>query len=210
MRRLVALLSFCFSALAPTSALADRGEIYALLEFEPAVIHFKDPVLLEKETTQLAGAVGITGYFGLTNTIHLGGAVRVSMAKDIEFDGITLTSPGGVTSTGSVYADQLSFSIGAVGLYRFDTGSKFAPLLGLEGGVIHHRYSNVAQYPDGGSYGISQADNSETRPYGRASLALEYRFASRWAASAGVAAQYEPESMSPWQFAFPMRVGFIW
>lgn len=204
----VLALLLAFSA--PSVALADRKELYTVLNVESSNHHFKDPVHGDSSSNAWGAGLGLASYYGLTNTLHFGGALRVSRAKNVAFDGVTLISGAGTSNTGRLYADTLSFQLGALALYRLDTGHALAPALSFESGVVRRTYSNIGLTPDGASYSLRQANNDETLLYVRAALTLEYRFWERFVASAGVAGQLEPGGLMPWQISIPVNVGLIW
>lgn len=45
---------------------------------------------------------------------------------------------------------------------------------------------------------------------GSAALLLEYRFANRWVAAAGVGVQGETSGRVAWSLSVPLRFGVIW
>lgn len=195
---------------APAAASADDQELYTLLQLEPVSHHVTDPVRGEVEANAWGAGLALSGYYGLTNTIHVGGALRVARAKNVPFEDVSVISSSGTRNTGRLYADTQSFAIGGLALYRLDTGRAMAPTLSAEAGVLRRSYTNVALTPAGASYGLPVDDNSETLLYGRLTLSLEYRFWERWLASVGVAGQLEPGGLQPWQLSVPVNVGLIW
>jgi hypothetical protein len=209
-QQLVRLVALVAVLAAPFAARGDDQELYTLIQLEPSSHHFTDPVRGEAEASAWGAGAGLTAYYGLTNTLHFGGALRVARAKNVAFDDVTVISSGGTSNTGRLFADTLSFSVGALALYRLDTGRPLAPMLSLEGGLVRRSYTNVALTPNGASYGLPVDDNSETLAYGRLTLSLEYRFWQRWIASVGLAGQLEPSGLMPWQISVPISVGMIW
>jgi hypothetical protein len=118
--------------------------------------------------------------------------------------------PDGSVSRGDVYLDHRSVGIGALALYRLDTGLHLAPLLEVEAGFTSHQYRRIAHVPTGVAYIIPLSDVSEAVFHGAAAVLVEYRFRNRWIAAAGVGVQVEPGASVPWSVNLPLRVGVIW
>lgn len=193
-----------------TTARADHEEIYTVIGYEAGVSRYDLPANGSGTSTSFAGALEASIYYGLTNTIHIGGRVRASSSSDVRFSGVRLSMPDGSISTGDVFEDHRSLGVGAVAIYRYDTGLHLAPVFELEGGFTSHQYRRIAHVPTGVAFTIPLPDVSETLLHGSAALLLEYRFANRWIAAGGVGVQGETGGLVPWSVSVPLRFGVIW
>ncbi len=205
---LLALALAALSAAAP--ARADRKEVYTVLGIGAGANHYKVPANGSGSTTAFAGALDLTVYYGLTNTFHVGGRLRATSTSNVQFDSVKLTMADGSESVGSVFADHRSVSLGAVGLYRFDTGRSFAPVLELEAGFAAHQYQRVEHVPAGAGFKLALGNKSQNALYGAGAVLLEYRFANRWVAMTGLSVRAETGDLQPWSLSVPLRVGVIW
>ena len=206
--RSAAVLAALFIA---TSARADYEELYTLVGYQAGVTRYRVPAAGSAEGTSYAGALDLTAYYGLTNAVHVGGRLRVTRTSDLRFSGATLTTQDGSHSTGDVFDDHLGIGVGALVLYRVNTGA-FAPLLEFEGGVAHHAYRNailVLRDGSGSQSAVPLANVGETVPYAAATVLLEYRFRDQWIVVAGAGAQVAG-GLAPWSLFVPLRVGRIW
>ena len=204
--QLLLLLGLCVAR----PARADLKELYTVLGFEPGVSRYDVPASGSGSTTALTGTFDLSAYYGLTNTWHVGGRIRGSIRSDVHLADARLNMPDGSVSTGDVYLDHRSVGLGALALYRLDTGLHLAPVLEVEAGFTSHQYRRIAHVPTGVAYIIPLSDVSETVFHGAAAVLVEYRFANRWIAAAGVGVQVEPGARVPWSVNLPLRVGVIW
>lgn len=181
-----------------------------LLGYEPGVSHYKLGTTGTGSATRPAGlALSATVLRGLTNTWHAGGRLHFANSTDVHVGNAIVKMQEGPTQQGDVYEDHRALGAGALLLYRFDTHAPVAPVLEVEGGVASHQYSRVIFIPTGATKKYDQPSRSRTSAFGSASLLLEYRFATRWLASAGVTGQVETGDL-PWSIRVPVRVGMIW
>ena len=209
--RLVRIILFALLLAArPLPARADRGETYAILSFEPGAAGYSDPSLGRASSTRFGGGFGALGYYGLTNAIHVGGAVRYAASSGLSFSPTAATLPGGPTYPGTLVASAQAFSASALILYRLDTGYHLAPVLAGEAGYTAQSLHDVALVPQGTNYGIPLSSRTDSAPFARASALLEWRFANRFVSLAGVAVTRTGLQSAPWQCTFPMMVGMIW
>lgn len=192
---------------APRHARADRREIYTLVGYAPGVSHFRVPGGHGATTNAYANAIDLTSYYGLTHSLHVGGLLRLASSADARFAGATARLPDGTDSVGNVYADHRALGVGALLLYRLDTGIALAPAVMLEGGLTIHQYRDAVHVAAG--VGTPLGEVTETVPHGSATVLLEYRFLDRWVAALGVGVSVEPGLM-PWSIFAPLRVGRIW
>jgi hypothetical protein len=206
LRAIVALLAASMAS----SALADRRELYTVLAYEPGFCRFDVPVGSGDPTTRFCNSVAAAAYYGFTNSVHLGGRVRASRMTDIHFTGTTVRLGDGSASYGDIYEDHWSLGIGALAAYRFDIRGPLAPVAELEAGVVAHKYDRIEHVPSGATHTVPEGSKSSTELYAAASLLAEYRFANRWAASAGMSGQLESGRLRPWSVTFPVRVAYIW
>lgn len=205
--RLCALVA---AALAAGSARADRKELYSLVGLGAGVNRYKVPATGSGSATAFAGALDVSLYFGLTNTLHLGGRLRLTSTSNVHFDNARVTMADGSESAGSVFADHRAVSLGAVGLYRFDTGLAFAPVLELEAGFATHQYRRIEHVPAGVGFKYELGSKTQNALYGAGAVLLEYRFANRWVAMTGVSVRAETGDLQPWSLSVPLRVGVVW
>lgn len=191
-------------------ARADLKERYAVVGFEPTVTRYELPASGSGSTSALSGEFDLSAYYGLTNTWHLGVRVRGSVSSDVRISDARLNMPDGSVSSGDVYMDHRSIGLGALALYRIDTGLHLAPVLEVEAGFTSHQYRRIAHVPTGVAYVIPLSDVSETVFHGAGAVLVEYRFGNRWIAAAGAGVEVEPGARVPWSVNLPMRVGVIW
>ncbi len=205
--------ALCLALLAialPNAARADKQELYTFVSFEPQLTSFTEPIAASSSATLFTPAVELGVYYGLTNTLHIGGVLRASFANDLRVDNSNVRLPDGTPATGSVYFNHHAFGLGALGYYRFDSGRALAPALEAEVGFNSHSYSLVAFGPAGQSFTIGYPSVSELRLYLRAVALAEYRFSNHMLASAGVGFSAEPGGLAPWQVVIPIRFAWIW
>lgn len=195
---------------APQAARADRRELYTFVALEPQLTSFTEPVAASASATLFTPAIEIGAFYGLTNTVHLGGVLRLSQASDLRVDDSHVILPDGTPADGSVYFNHLAIGIGALAYYRFDSGRSFAPALEAELGFTSHDYSLVAFGPAGQNFTLAYPSVSEFRLHLRATAMAEYRFTNHIHASAGVGFSAEPGGLAPWQVVIPLRFAWIW
>ncbi len=200
-----------FVALATTPvARGDYKEFYTVVGYEAGANHYSLPASGSGSVTSFAGAISLSTYYGLSNSLHIGGRVRVSASSDVHFSGATVSMPDGAGSTGDVYRDHRSVGLGALAVYRVDMGFRLAPVFELEGGFTTHQYRNIAHVPAGASFTVSLSNVAETVLHGSGSVLLEYRFRNGWILATGIGGQVEPNGLTPWSLFVPFRVGRIW
>jgi hypothetical protein len=204
----VLLLLLGFLAAGP--ARGDFKELYTAFGYLPGLSHYDLPANGSGSTTALGGAMDLSAYYGLSNTLHVGGRLRGSIRSDVHLASVRLNMPDGSTSIGDVYLDHRSVGLGALALYRVDTGLHLAPVLEVEAGFTSHQYRRIAHVPAGVAYLIPLSDVSETVFHGAAAVLVEYRFRNRWIAAAGAGLEVEPGARVPWSVNLPLRVGVIW
>jgi hypothetical protein len=193
---------------APRAARADRRELYTLLGYEAGVGHHQVPIAGDAAATQYAGALELTAYYGVSNSLHVGGRLRLSSSADLRFSGVAMAKEDGSTVSGDVFVDDRSMDIGGIVLWRVYTGYPLAPVFELGAGLAVHEYRNISQYPAGGG-AVALASTSEAVAYGSGTVLVEYRFRDRWLATTGVGVQVEG-GRTPWSLLVPFRVGMIW
>jgi hypothetical protein len=191
-------------------ARADRREIYALVGYGAGVGWYGLPANGEGSATTYAGAIDLTAYYGLTNTVHVGGRLRLTASSDVRFAGEAVTLSDGTPVSGDVFVDHRALSAGALLLYRFDTGYGLAPLLELGAGASVHEYRNLAVIAAGRAVGTLLPSRSEAAFYASGSALLEYRFLDHWVAAVGIGMQGEPGGLASWVAFVPLRLGHVW
>ena len=192
------------------TARADRRELYTVLGYEPGVARYELPVAGAGSATSYAATLTLSAYYGLSNTFHLGGRLRLARNPDVHFGGAVVRMPDGSRSLGDVYEDDLSLGIGALALYRFDTRTSLAPVAEVEAGFTSHQFQRIEHIPAGATHTIPERGVSRVALYGAAALLVEYRFRDRWVAAAGIALQGEGGGLMPLGVRVPVRVGVIW
>ncbi len=208
--RMVGQLLLAIGLCVAGSARADVKELYTVVGYEQAVSRYDLPASGSGSATALTGTFDLSAYYGLTNTWHVGGRIRGSLSSDVHLADARVNMPDGSVSRGDVYLDHRSVGIGALALYRLDTGLHLAPVLEVEAGFTSHQYRRIAHVPTGVAYIIPLSDVSETVFHGAAAVLVEYRFRNRWIAAAGAGVQVEPAARVPWSVNLPLRVGVIW
>jgi len=200
------------AAIATTGiARADWRELYTVLGYEAGANHYLLPAAGSGSTTSYAGAVDASVYYGLTNSVHLGGRIRLAANVDARFRNVLVAFPDGTQSTGDVYGDHLGLGLGGLVLYRLDTGRPIAPVFEAEVGFTIHDYHNIIQIPSGTQYSVSLGNVSEFVVHASGAVLVEYRLKTRWTFSTGVGVQLEPSGgLLPWSVFVPFRVGRIW
>ncbi len=191
------------------AARADYQEVYTVLGYQAGASHYLLPGAGSSSVTSYAGVLDLSAYYGLTNRLHVGGRVRLTSSSDVHFSGATVRLPDGSQSTGDVYDDHLALGVGALALYRVDTGLHLAPIVELEGGFTTHEYRRIVHVPGGAGYTVPLASVSETVLHGGGAMLLEYRFRTRWIVATGVGVEFE-QGLTPWTVVVPFRVGCTW
>ena len=196
--------------LVPVAARADRRELYTSVEVSPSLLRLTDPVTERYSTT--AGAVGgaLTVAYGLTNAIHIGGALHYAQGSDAAFPNARVVLIDGSSSAGAVFENVTSMGASLFGLYRFHTRSAMSPVVQADVGFSTVTYSNVLHIPSGAGYGVGFPTVHELAVEIRASARLEYRFGDNLVAGAGAGVLMSPGALRPLGFYFPMSVGWIW
>lgn len=208
-RRAAALVVTIF--LAPRDARADRQELYALVEVAPLFMRLDTPVAATTASTSAVGiSAGATVYYGLTNTLHVGGAVHYQATRNASFKGMTVTLNGGTSSHGALYEDTSAISLTMVGAYRVDLGPRLVPVAQLELGVASVSYSNIAHFDGSTGVAFPYPNNSETVLEVRGQVRAEYRYEDHFVVGAGIGAVVRPGALNPWSLYLPVSVGYIW
>lgn len=204
------LVCLVLLAVAPVKAAADRREMYAILEVSPAAVSASDPVTGGGGTTKGGVEFGVTALYGVSNRLHLGGALHVGMSKDFPFAPVNLSLPDGTRSQGTDYSNVTSYAATAVAAYRFGLGTAIVPVIQLEAGVASLRYTDIVHVPDGMNIGFQFADSSEVTPDLRASVRADWRVSNHVLAGVGVGATWHPGAKASSGFYLPLYVGWIW
>jgi hypothetical protein len=202
-RTALLVLALAFAGLAR----ADRRELYVTGAASPSLVSLRDPVAGTARASRLVGQLELASLYGLTNSLHVGGAVRALFASNQSFTGVAGAAYG---YTGSLYQDLLAFGVSARAAYRVDTGHRLAPVLGLELGAEHLRFTNLQLFPDEKGYSLALPPQSDTALSARAGAALEWRINDRLFASAGVGYRRFFGSRAAWQLDFPATFGTVW
>lgn len=204
-RPLLALL-----LLAPLSAWADRRETYTQLTLGPALLVVRDPGGSSSTAAHPALSAELVSYYGLTNTLHVGGSVRFIGTRNARIAGITVGQPDGSQPAGSLYLDTWSLGAAALLAYRYDTGLDLAPVARLELGLAHSSYRRLQLIADSRAYALDVPGRSTFALTTRALAAVEYRLDTRFVASAGVGIRRAFGDLTTWSLDIPLTFGLIW
>ncbi|RKH92983.1 hypothetical protein [Corallococcus sp. AB038B] len=196
--------------LLPSAALADRGELYTLLEGGPSLLAVDDALDGEARATPAALGAQLLAYYGLSNTLHVGAAFGGVLRNDVGYMGKTYRTQDGSQPQGDFFQNLTGISLAAVAAYRVDTGYDLAPVFRLELGAAYLRYSALQFYPANVSLALDVPTRSEFAPTARAVAGLEYRFASSYVASIGLSARRNFGARAAWSVDLPVHFGLIW
>jgi hypothetical protein len=205
-----ARLALAAGLLVSSSARGDSKEVYAVLGYVPSVNRYELPASGSGSTTAVAGGADLSAYYGVRNTLHLGARLRAAINSNVHLGDVRVNLPDGSVSPGDAYLDHRSLGLGALALYRMDTGLHLAPALEVEAGFTSHQYRRIAHVPVGVAYTIPLSNVSETVFHAATALLVEYRLGNTWTVSAGLGVQFEPGARIPWAVNLPLRVGVIW
>ncbi len=189
---------------------ADERELYTLLQISPQILHFTEPTTGQGSSTLSGMGGSLVLYYGLSDTIHVGGALHYATTSNASFTPVRVTLPDGASSTGAVYADARSIAATGVAAFHYDTGRHLAPLIQLEAGFASISYRNVSHMPSGAAYAVTLPDTTESALDLRASVRLEYRFVQHFVAGVGPAFVWNPGTHNPWALLVPITIGWIW
>jgi hypothetical protein len=204
-RRILPGLLLSVLVASPTLARADRRDLYTLVEFPLGIASFYDPPTTNAQASAPTYGAGLLAFYGITNQLHVGGVLRYVGSTDVGFKDVTTTA-----GTGDLYANHRALAVGALAVYRIDTGRILAPLAQLELGFARHTYRDVALSPTGSGYYLPADDATETLPYARAGAGVEVRLWSNLYGSAVVSAEFSPSALRRWSLIVPLAVGWIW
>lgn len=206
MKRLPVLAFILVSA----PALADRRELYVLLEGGAAVESLRDAPSLTQSGTAVGPAGELQAFYGLSNTLHLGGYVRGLYAPNVSFQGVAAVLEDGSRPTGTLYEDTHGFGAGVLARWRFDTGYTLAPLAQLELGATWRRYRLQQLIPSGKDFAISLPDKDELAPDVRLVAGVEYRVLDQVLLELLVGARRPLAGVIAWQLTGSVAVGLVW
>jgi hypothetical protein len=189
----------------PLAARADRRDLYTSLEVAPQLLRLDPPLSTRPSASSPAFEAGVVTLYGVTNTIHVGAALRYAYGQDASFSGAVVAGAPGTT-----WENFHSLGAALVGAYRFDVGRRLAPLAQLELGFASLNYTQVAQVPDAAPYSTAYPNYSETRFEARLLGRLEYQLTDHMVGSAGLGAILHPGALNPWTAYVPLTFGWIW
>lgn len=204
MRALVILV-----ALVALPALADRRELYLELEGGLGVQLMTDASTASSSTVGFGGAAQLHAFYGLTNSLHVGGYARGFYAPDLAFRSVTPTLTDGSRPTGTLYENAFGAGGGALVRWRFDTGYPIAPFAQLELGFAWARFEKLQLIPEGKNFGIDLPTVDLIAPDGRLVVGLEYRLADRFLISLHLGGRRSLNRVSQWQLDAALAGGII-
>jgi hypothetical protein len=206
MRRAVLLVLL----LLPFHARADRRELYALLSASPAVLSLQAPVEGAPSTTAPALGAGLVGYYGLTNTLHVGASLDLLGTRNARFPGVTRVQPDGSPLTGTFFLNAWTVGLSALALYRFDTGYALAPVARVQVGLTRHAFTHQQLIPEGQRFAVDVPGEARLALTAGASLGAEYRWNAHLVASVAVRVGRSFQVRAPWAVELPLAVGWVW
>lgn len=214
-RRDVGLTAVAIAAAAmlvlPSTAYADRRDLYLLLDAAPAMLRLSEPTTGASAASQWGGGAALTAYYGLTHEWHLGFSLRVLSALNAPYAGLQLQIADGSRPPGTLYEDVLLGGGGVVLVHRFDLGFDLAPVARLEVGGLFIRHYNIGYFVDSTRVVVPLPDIQELVFSGRAHAGVEYRFfQDRLVAGIGISAAVNLSPRARWALELPITLGYIW
>jgi opacity protein-like surface antigen len=196
--------------LGASSARADRREWYLVPTVAPELMRLVQPTSDVGRVTKPTVGFGLSAFYGLTNSLHVGAEVHLASLRNISFEGATFLLGDGSTPSGALYADEGVYSLTATALYRLVLPTDFAPLVGVGAGPVLARYSSLALYPSGTQFTLARPDSSELGFAARALVGLDYRLGNHLSASLAFEVRRDFGTHVPWEFGVPVSVAYIW
>jgi hypothetical protein len=190
-------------------ASADVEETYLQIASGPALLLQTDAATNSTVGAALPLGAELTGYYGVTDQIHLGIAARFQQANGARVDGVRPTIDGAAAGSGQLFQDVRGIGGGFVFVYRFDTLADVAPFVRAELGATHFSYERLRFVPEGASFAFELPGSAQLVPSARAVGGVEYRFGNQVLASIGLSVRKDGFGAG-WQFELPIALGFIW
>jgi len=206
LRSALRALALLLGVVASAPAFADSRELYVLAEGGPTLLALKDTQTKQAHAGQLGCMGGVTAYYGLTDTIHVGLAGRFSLADNAAFGPLTVSG----LPSGTLYENVTAIGGDAVFVYRGDTGYAFAPVARAQAGLEYISYSGQQLITADLSHATSFPDQTQVVLGIQLAVALEYRLSDHWVVSVGVAGRLNTTPLSPFQFTLPVTLGGVW
>lgn len=200
---LLALLLFA------SQAFADRREMYVLFEAGGGLRVQKDPATATQQGVGIGPEGQLHVFYGVTNSLHVGGWARGFWVPDMAFAGVTPTLADGSRPTGTLYANAHGFAGGALARWRFDTGFPLAPWVQLELGLGWQRFSLQELIPTGRDFGIGLRMRDEVSAEGRLAAGIEYRLFERLLLQLLVGVRRSLGAVAQWQFDLSLAAGVV-
>lgn len=195
--------------LSSTSTLADRRELYLELEAGVGVQLLADGSTAKQRSTGLGPAAQLHVFYGLTNSLHVGGYGRGFFAPDVAFKAVTPTLGDGSAPTGTLYENAFGAGAGALLRWRFDTGYPIAPFAQLELGFAWARFEKLQLIPDGRTFGVDLPAVSHLALDGRLLVGVEWRLGDRFVVALHFAGRRALNPVAQWQLDVAVAGGFI-
>lgn len=198
--------------LASLAAHADRAELHVIPAVAPELMSLTVPTAgsSSSSTTKPTLAFGISGFYGISNTLHAGVEFRYTGLKNVPFAHTSLALADGSSPTGTLYSDTTLYSAAAFVLYRMDLPSAIVPVFRLGVGPVIGSYRNLALYPDQTQFQLSQPDESDAGFALTLSAGAQYRLSNHWLASLSVEVRRNLGLHVPWEYALPLSFGYVW
>jgi hypothetical protein len=203
-------LLLCAAALLLSSAaLADRQEFYVVPTFGPELLRMSAPTHGSMATKPTLG-FSLSGFYGLTNSLHAGVALHYASLANVPFDRTSATLTDGSQPTGTLYSDSSLYGATVFALYRLNMPSALVPVFKLGVGPVIASYKNLALFPEGTQFQIAQPDQSEVGFATQLSVGAQYRLGNHFLASAALEVRRNFGTHTPWEYALPISAGYVW
>lgn len=210
MRSLTSLAGLAV-VLAAFAARADRAELHIIPAFSPELMSLTVPTDgSASSASKPTVALSLCGFYGITNTLHVGVELRYTGLKNVPFEHTSVALSDGSSPTGTLYSDTTLYSATAFALYRVDLPSAIVPVFRLGAGPVIGSYKNLALYPDQTQFHLSQPDQSEFGFALTLSVGAQYRVGNHWLAALSVEVRRNLGLHVPWEYALPLSVGYVW
>lgn len=210
MRSLTSLASLAV-VLVAFAAHADRAELHIVPALAPELMSLTVPTAGgSSSASKPTVAFSVSGFYGITNTLHAGVELRYTGLKNVPFEHTSVALSDGSSPTGTLYSDTTLYSATAFALYRVDLPSAIVPVFRLGGGPVIGSYRNLALYPDQTQFQLSQPDQSEVGFAVTVSAGAQYRIGNHWLAALLVEVRRNLGLHVPWEYAVPLSVGYVW
>lgn len=205
--RCKALVVVAVFALCPRVARADERDTYLLLTGGPGVMRLTHPLNTEARAAAAMGGLGVTSYWGWTDTLHVGASVSSAWTRYAAYRSVRVPLSSGSRPEGDFSERLWLLTGGALVHYRYDSGAAWAPFAQLELGAAWHRRVERVHIVSGRENPFP--DTSKVIPDVALQAGWELRVRDRYSVSVGLQLRVNPASPSTWQLQLPLAVGGV-